>query len=78
MDQVDTFLIKKNIFNKNIYVNFYKKIRGEYQLINDDFSQGGCVEFFNSRIPVFDRENIEKLLKKNLVEKNLIKPDYLS
>lgn len=62
-DQVDTFLIKKNIFNKNIYVNFYKKIRGEYQLINDDFSQGGCVEFFNSRIPVFDQENIGKTLK---------------
>ena len=62
-DQMDTFLIKKNIFNKNIYVNFYKKIRGEYQLINDDFSQGGCVEFFNSRIPVFDKENIGKTLK---------------
>ena len=34
---------------------------------------------FNSKdLKVFDRENIEKLLKKNLVEKNLIKPDYLS
>ena len=63
LDQADTFLIKKNIFNKNIYVNFYKKIRGEYHLINDDFSQGGCVEFFNSRIPVFDQENIGKTLK---------------
>ena len=62
-DEADTFLIKKNIFNKNIYVNFYKKIRGVYQLINDDFSQGGCVEFFNSRIPVFDQENIGKSLK---------------
>ena len=31
-DEVDTFLIKKNIFNKNIYVNFYKKIRGAYQI----------------------------------------------
>ena len=63
IDQMDTFLIKKNRFNKNIYVNFYKKIRGEYQLINDDFSQGGCVEFFNSRIPVFDEGNIGKSLK---------------
>jgi len=62
-DEADTFLIKKNIFNKNIYVNFYKKIRGAYQLINDDFSQGGCVEFFNSRIPIFDQENIGKSLK---------------
>ena len=34
---------------------------------------------FNSKdLKVFDRENIEKLLTKNLVEKNLIKPDYLS
>ena len=62
-DQTDTLLIEKNIYNKNIYVDFYRKIRGEYQLINDDFSQGGCVEFFNSRIPIFDQENIGKSLK---------------
>ena len=34
---------------------------------------------FNNRdLRVFNKENIEKLLKKNLVEKNLIKPVYLS
>jgi len=34
---------------------------------------------FNNRdLRVFNKENIEKLLKKNLVEKNLIKPNYLS
>jgi len=34
---------------------------------------------FNNRdLRVFNKENIEKLLKKNLVEKNLIKPIYLS
>ena len=34
---------------------------------------------FNSGdLKVFDQENVENLLKKNLVEKNLIKPVYLS
>ena len=34
---------------------------------------------FNNRdLGVFDKENVEKLLKKNLVEKNLIKLMYLS
>tara|TARA_Y100000816_G_scaffold86782_1_gene59746 strand:- start:242 stop:622 length:381 start_codon:yes stop_codon:yes gene_type:complete len=34
---------------------------------------------FNNRdLGVFDKENVEKLLKKNLVEKNLIKLIYLS
>ena len=34
--------------------------------------------FKNSDLMIFDQENIEKLLKKNLVEKKLIKPLYLS
>ena len=62
-DEADTFLIKKDIFNKIIYVNLYKQIRGVYQIINAFFSHCGCVEFFNSRIPVFDQENIGKSLK---------------
>mgnify|MGYP006258164729 FL=1 len=34
---------------------------------------------FNNRdLRVFNKENIEKLLKKNLIEKKLIKPIYLS
>ena len=32
----------------------------------------------NEDLKVFDKENIEKLLSKNLIEKNLIKPIYLS
>tara|TARA_B100000963_G_scaffold293791_1_gene264277 strand:- start:10030 stop:10413 length:384 start_codon:yes stop_codon:yes gene_type:complete len=32
----------------------------------------------NEDLKVFDQENIEKLLSKNLIEKNLIKPIYLS
>ena len=32
----------------------------------------------NEDLPAFDKENIEKLILKNLVEKKLIKPIYLS
>ena len=32
----------------------------------------------NSDLKAFDQENIELLLEKNLIEKNLIKPVYLS
>ena len=34
--------------------------------------------FKNSDLKVFDKENVEKLLKENLIEKKLIKPIYLS
>jgi hypothetical protein len=61
-DRTDTLLIEKNRYNKNMYVDFYRKVRGEYFLINNDFSQGSCIEFFNSRIPVFDEENMGRTL----------------
>ena len=32
----------------------------------------------NTDLKEFDQENIEKLIKKNLIEKKLIKPIYLS
>ena len=34
--------------------------------------------FKNSDLPQFNLENIEILINKNLIEKNLIKPLYLS
>ena len=34
--------------------------------------------FINSDLPQFNLENIEVLINKNLIEKNLIKPLYLS
>ena len=34
--------------------------------------------FKNENLPTFNLENIEILIKKNLLEKNLIKPLYLS
>tara|TARA_B100001121_G_C18567800_1_gene563552 strand:- start:303 stop:683 length:381 start_codon:yes stop_codon:yes gene_type:complete len=34
--------------------------------------------FKNTDLMGFDQENIEKMLKKDLIEKNLIKPIYLS
>ena len=34
--------------------------------------------FYNENLKTFDLENIEKMLSKNLIEKKLIKPLYLS
>ena len=34
--------------------------------------------FKNQDLKVFDQKNVEKLVKNNLIEKNLIKPIYLS
>tara|TARA_B100001121_G_C18292559_1_gene435994 strand:+ start:195 stop:575 length:381 start_codon:yes stop_codon:yes gene_type:complete len=34
--------------------------------------------FKNTDLKVFDQENIEEMLRQNLIEKNLIKPIYLS
>ena len=34
--------------------------------------------FENNDLEIFDQKNVEKLIKNNLIEKNLIKPIYLS
>jgi len=34
--------------------------------------------FKNHDLKIFDQKNVEKLIKNNLIEKNLIKPIYLS
>ena len=34
--------------------------------------------FKNNDLKIFDQKNVEKLIKNNLIEKNLIKPIYLS
>ena len=34
--------------------------------------------FKNDDLKIFDQKNVEKLVKNNLIEKNLIKPIYLS
>lgn len=56
----DTFYIARNEFHKNIYVDFYRKLNGNYQLITDnEFSpNSACPEGFDSRFPVFNPRNI--------------------
>jgi hypothetical protein len=56
----DTFYIVQNEFNRNIYIDFYRKISGNYIPITDDeFSpNSSCPEGFDSRFPIFNRENV--------------------
>ncbi|MBV6644384.1 MAG: hypothetical protein KI790_02985 [Cyclobacteriaceae bacterium] len=62
-DNADTILIERNVFNKNIYIDFYRKVGGNYVNINDELSPGNlCDEAFDSRIPVFDEDNIGRSL----------------
>jgi hypothetical protein len=61
-DRTDTVLIQKNKFNRNIYIDFLRKRNGQYENINRLFSQGTCQEFFNSRVPIFDRNNVGRSL----------------
>lgn len=66
--QVDTFLIEKNPNNKNIYVEFYRKVNGDYQFIDwaKAFSTTSCGTDFNARFPVFDHDNLGKSLSGTL------------
>ncbi len=66
--QVDTFLIEKNPNNKNIYVEFYRKINGSYEFIDwgKAFSTTSCGTDFNARFPVFDSDNLGKSLSGTL------------
>ncbi|MFY0689444.1 MAG: hypothetical protein JXQ90_19900 [Cyclobacteriaceae bacterium] len=58
----DTLLIDQNEFNKNIYLEFLRKRGADYVSINNEFSRGSCDEFFNSRIPVFDEDNMGRAI----------------
>ncbi|MEQ9423903.1 MAG: hypothetical protein RJQ09_05765 [Cyclobacteriaceae bacterium] len=67
---LDTFLIQENTFNKNIHVDFLRKSRGEYTLIdlNSEFGQdaNGCGIDFDSRFPIFLPEKIGKAVEGTL------------
>lgn len=51
----DTVLVAENEFSKNIRIDLLRKVGGQYMLINDEL-----FEDFDSRIPVFDRDNLEQ------------------
>lgn len=59
----DTIYVQPNVFNKNIYIDFFRKSQGEYTLINNELSPGdACTEDFDARIPVFDSDNVGRSL----------------
>jgi hypothetical protein len=55
----DTLYVVANEFNKNLYIEIYRKIRGEYININDEFpDDASCTETFSARFPIFDEQNL--------------------
>lgn len=66
--EVDTVFVQKNPNNKNIYVDFFRKVDGSYEFLDWAyiFDSDGCSSDFNSRFPVFDSDNIGKSLSGTL------------
>ncbi|MDH5610600.1 MAG: hypothetical protein OEY56_14065 [Cyclobacteriaceae bacterium] len=62
-DTQDTILIEPNIFQNNIVLAFYRKRNGQMEDITYLFSADPCQDSFNSRIPIFDENNIGRPLK---------------
>ena len=60
------------------YANLMKKYEKESKKGKSRGSGKQLFGFRNTDLKQFDQENIEKLLNKNLIEKKLIKPIYLS
>ena len=66
---LDTFLIQKNINNKNIYIEFFKKNGNDFELIDWTrvFDQEyGCGIDFNSRFPPLNIGNANQALQGKL------------
>jgi hypothetical protein len=66
---LDTFLIQKNVNNKNIYIEFYKKNSDDFELIDwtrvfDE--EYGCGIDFNSRFPPLNIGNANQVLQGKL------------
>ena len=59
---VDTFQIVRNENHNNFYVNFKRKVNGQF--VDFDFRSVGnsdfCGEDFNGRFPIFDQRNFEE------------------
>ncbi len=67
--QLDTFYIQKNINNKNIFIEFYKKNEDKFELIDwtrvfDE--EYGCGIDFNSRFPPLNITNTNQVLQGKL------------
>ncbi len=55
----DTIYVFRNENNKNIFVDFYRKVNGQYEFIDwtTVFSAIGCGTNFDARFPVFEPDN---------------------
>ncbi len=58
----DTIYIQPNEFNKNIYIDIFRKRNGNYILLDNDLSAGLCTQTFDARIPIFDEANVGRAL----------------
>ena len=59
----DTILVQPNEFTHNIHIDIFRKVRGEYVLINDELSgNSNCPTSFDARFPIFDASNIGRAL----------------
>lgn len=66
--KIDTFLVARNPNNQNIFVDFYRKVNGNYEFLDwaNVFSSNGCGGNFNARFPIFDTDNLGKSLSGTL------------
>jgi len=66
--RIDTFLIERNSNSNNIFVDFYRKVNGDYEFLDwaNVFSSNGCGGDFNARFPIFDTDNLGKSLSGTL------------
>lgn len=62
-DKADTILIEPNEFINNIAIKFFRKRNGQLQDITSSFSPDGCTPPFNTRIPIFDEDNLGRPLR---------------
>ncbi|MEQ8471683.1 MAG: hypothetical protein RIC35_10880 [Marinoscillum sp.] len=61
----DTFFISPNEYRFNLFIDFQRKVQGQYSPIDFEEELGveNCgVGFFDARIPIFDKENIGRSL----------------
>ncbi len=62
-DKADTILIQANEFLSNIFVKFLRKRNGNLEDITASFAPDACSPPFNSRIPIFDQDNLGRPLR---------------
>lgn len=62
---IDTFFVKRNPNNKNIFIDFYRKVNGQYQFIDwaSVNAVNSCGITYDARFPIFDEKSIGRSLE---------------